>query len=70
MFTKDKEFGMFTDAGEDMLYDFVKFANKYQLNDKSVTAILWALSENEVFAEASDTAVREQVFASLTQGTL
>jgi len=70
MFTKDREFGMFTDAGEDMLHDFVKFANKYQLNDKSVTDILWALSENEVFAEASDTAVREQVFASLTQGTL
>jgi len=62
-----KEFGMFSGAGESMLNDFVAFANKHQLNDKSVTAILWALSENELFAEASDTAVREQVFASLTR---
>ena len=64
-----KEYGMFTDAGESMINEFVTFANKHQLSDGVVNKILWAISEDEVFAEASDTAVREQVFASLTQGS-
>lgn len=56
------DFGMFTDAGEELAADVVALARKYQLNDKSINAILWALSENETFAEISDTVVRERVF--------
>lgn len=59
------EFGMFTDMGEDVIYDIVKFADKYALNDRSVRLILEALSENEAFAEAADTVVRENVFKFL-----
>lgn len=64
------EFGMFTDAGENLIADVIALARKHQLNDKSVNQILWALSENEVFAEASDTVVREQVFAVLSTVSL
>jgi len=65
-----KEFGMFTDAGEQMVSEFVAFANKWQLNDASISKILWAISENEVYAETSDTVVRERVFDSLTIGSV
>lgn len=64
-----KEFGMFSDAGEAMINDFVAFANKHQLNDESIIQILWAIAENELFFEASDTVVRERVFAKLTNGS-
>lgn len=57
--------GMFSDAGNEMIGDFIAFARKYQLSDKSVNECLWAISETEVFGEASDTDVRERVFGSL-----
>ena len=60
------EFGMFTDAGEELMADVVRLARKYQLNDRSVTMMLQALAENEVFAESTDTVVRERVFASVS----
>lgn len=59
------EFGMYTDAGESALVDLAHFALKYQLNDVSVNNMLWALAETEAFSEASDTVVRENVFAFL-----
>ena len=61
-------YGMFTESGNEMIADLVAFANKYQLSDKSVVDALWAIAETEGFAEASDTVVRENVFAALTQG--
>ena len=64
------EFGMFTDAGEDLMADVVTLARKYQLNDRSVGLILQALAENEVFAESTDTVVRERVFASVSTVSL
>lgn len=64
------EYGMFTDSGERMVEEFVAFANKFQLNDQSINKILWAIAENEVYAEASDTVVRENVFNALTNSTV
>jgi hypothetical protein len=64
------EFGMFTDAGEELMTDVVRLARKYQLNDRSVTMMLQALAENEVFAESTDTVVRERVFASVSTVSL
>jgi hypothetical protein len=65
----NQEFGMFTGAGEDMIYDFVKFANKHQLSDGSIKLMLEAIATNELFQEATDTVVRERVYASLTLET-
>lgn len=64
------KYGMFTAEGESMIAEFVAFANKHQLSDKSVVDALWAIANTEGFAEASDTVVRENVFAALTQGAL
>ena len=63
-------YGMFTESGNEMIADLVAFANKHQLSDKSVVDALWAIAKTEGFAEASDTVVRENVFAALTQGAL
>ena len=59
------KFGMFTESGDEMIADFVVFAGKYQLSNKAVVDALWAIAETEGFAEASDTVVRENVFAAL-----
>ena len=64
------EYGMFTDSGERMVEEFVAFANKWQLHDQSINKILWAIAENEIYAEASDTVVRENVFNALTNATI
>ncbi len=63
------EYGMFTDQGNALIDDLVIFANKYQLNDKSINAMLWAISENDTFSEASDTVVRDNVFAKLQRSS-
>lgn len=57
--------GMFSDAGNEMIKDFIAFARKYQLSDQSVNECLWAISETKGFGEASDTDVRERVFGAL-----
>ena len=64
---EQQDFGMFTDAGDQMIGKFVEFARTFQLNDKSINECLWAISENEAYAEASDTVVRENVFAALNR---
>ena len=64
-----KEYGMFTGAGEEMMNDFVKFVSRHSLSDATINKILWTIAENEeMYAEASDTVVREQVFAELNRG--
>jgi hypothetical protein len=63
------EYGMFRDQGDALIDDLVIFANKYQLNDKSINAMLWAISENDTFSEASDTVVRDNVFAKLQRSS-
>lgn len=63
-----KEFGMFTDAGESMIADFVKFAATHAISDGAIITMLEAISTDEMYAEASDTEVRECVFAALNRG--
>ena len=62
-----KDYGMFTDAGDEMIAKVVALAKYHQLTDRSVNQILQALTETEVFAEANDTVVRERVFAALNE---
>ena len=59
----DFEFGMFSDAGEDMIYDLVKFVSKHSVSDDTINAMLELISKEEMYAEAADTVVRERVFA-------
>lgn len=63
------EYGMFTDQGNELIDDVIKLANRHQLHDRSINAILLALAENEAFDEAADTVVREKVFASLERSS-
>ena len=64
----DVEFGMFSGAGEDVVYDIVKLAGKHALSDSTINRILEAIADNEeAFKEASDTVVRERVFAHLNR---
>ena len=58
-------YGMFTDHGNDVVHQLVVLAKKHMLNDKSVIAMLKALSENETFSEADDTVVRERVLVAI-----
>jgi hypothetical protein len=57
------KFGMYSDAGEEAVYQLAVYARKFALCDKSINQMLWALAETEAFSEASDTVVRENVFA-------
>jgi hypothetical protein len=57
-----KEFGMFTDAGNDIVGDIVDVAKSYQLSWKATYALLQAVAKDERFGEALDTAVREYVY--------
>lgn len=68
--TETIDYGMYTSTGDEMINDFIRFVNKYALTDKSINDCLWAISETEVFKEASDTVVREQVFAALNNRTV
>ena len=65
-----REYGMFTDLGEELAGDVVALARKYALNDRSIEQMLWALAENEAFSELSDTVVRENVFDAVQTCTL
>lgn len=61
------EFGMFTDTGEEVVSQVVKLACTYALSDTTINQMLVALSNDEAFAEASDTVVRERVFKYLNR---
>ena len=60
-----KEFGMFTEAGENAVTLLVDLAKKAWLPWDTVETMLQALSNTEVYSEASDTAVREAVYCEL-----
>jgi hypothetical protein len=57
-----KDFGMFSDAGNDIVGDIVDVAKSYQLNWTATYALLQAVAQDERFGEAMDTAVREYVY--------
>ena len=58
-------FGMYSDSGNHVIQDLVNLANKAQLSDRAVLSMLEALAKDEMYAEATDTVVRERVFAQL-----
>ena len=58
-------FGMYSDLGNYVIQDLVNLANKAQLSDRAVLGMLEALAKDEMYAEATDTVVRERVFAQL-----
>ena len=55
-------FAMFTDAGNDAVGSIVKLAISQNLSWTVVHGLLEALSQDERFSEATDTAVRETVY--------
>lgn len=63
------DYGMFTSQGDALIQDFIALVDKYQLNDKSINAMLLDISENETFSEAFDTVVRDKVFAKLQRSS-
>jgi hypothetical protein len=63
------DYQMFTDQGDALIHDLVMLIDKYQLHDKSVLLLLSAISKNDTFFEATDTLVREAVFAKLQRSS-
>jgi len=63
------DYHMFTDQGDALIHDLVMLVDKYQLHDRSVLLMLSAISENDTFLEATDTLVREAVFAKLQRSS-
>lgn len=56
------DYAMFTDAGNAAVQDIVALAKRQGLSWGIAYAMLSALSEDERFSEATDTAVRECVY--------
>jgi hypothetical protein len=54
---------MFSDAGEEAVYQLAVLAKKNALSELSIRMMLEGLAETEAFEEANDTVVRERVFA-------
>jgi hypothetical protein len=56
------DYAMFTDAGNAAVQDIVALVKRQGLSWSVAYAMLSALSEDERFSEATDTAVRECVY--------
>jgi isocitrate lyase len=63
--TKEIYYGMFTDAGNQAVHDIVEQARASDLTWLEVYQELCRLAEVKVFAEATDTMVREIVYGAL-----
>ena len=59
------EFGMFTEEGDYEVYRIVDLAKRAGLTWHQVTGLLEQLADNQDFAEATDTVVRERVWEEL-----
>jgi hypothetical protein len=59
------DYGMFTDAGNAVIGSLVEMARKHQLSWHTVYDMLEAISLEEAYEEATDTAVREAVYQTL-----
>ena len=57
---------MFTDAGNSVIGSLVEMARKHQLSWHTVHDMLEAISLEEAYEEATDTAVREAVYETLS----
>jgi len=60
-----KDFGMFSDAGNELVESLVEFAKTFQLSDTAVLSMMNAIGKDETFAEITDTAVREEIGCAL-----
>ena len=60
-----QHYGMFTDAGNLSVDSIVEMARKHQLSWQTVYDMLEAISLEEAYEEATDTAVREAVYETL-----
>jgi len=60
-----QHYGMFTDAGNEAVNSIVEMARKHQLSWQTVYDMLEAISLEEAYEEATDTAVREAVYETL-----
>ena len=58
-------YGMYTDAGNLVIDSIVDLARKHQLSWQTVHDMLEAISLEEAYEEATDTAVREAVYETL-----
>ena len=58
-------YGMYTDAGNSAVDSIVEMARKHQLSWQTVYDMLEAISLEEAYMEAIDTAVREAVYETL-----
>jgi hypothetical protein len=58
-------YGMYTDAGNSVVDSIVEMARKHQLSWHTVHDMLEAISLDEVYEEARDTAVMEAVYETL-----
>jgi len=57
-----KDYGMYTDAGNEAVDSIAEMACKHQLSWRTVKYMLAALALEEAYDEAGDTAVREAVY--------
>ena len=57
-----KNFGMYTDAGNEVVADIVKIAKKHEFDWRMTHSYLCDLAKDDRFCEAKDTAVREIVY--------
>jgi hypothetical protein len=53
------EYEMFTESGNNLVTDLVKFAKTHNLSATVVLSMMDAISKDECFGEITDTAVRE-----------
>ena len=60
-----QNYGMYTDAGNSAVDSIVEMARKHQLTWPTVVGMLEAISLEEAYEEATDTAVREAVYQTL-----
>ena len=63
------DYAMFSDAGDAAVQDIVGLAKRQGLSWKITYSLLMALSEDERFSEATDTAVRECVYSACGYNT-
>lgn len=60
-----KDYGMFTEAGNSAVSKIIECAETAELSWPMTQVMLFTLSTDDRYAEASDTAVRERVYAEL-----
>lgn len=60
-----QNYGMYTDAGNSAVDSIVEVARKHQLTWPTVVGMLEAISLEEAYEEATDTAVKEAVYQIL-----